>query len=296
VFYTVPIAALATMPAAISNYTYTSVFCQIEEVPNAILAAGIALNFIFTVLAQIYGMREASKTVPGSVLRRSMRIIFRYNLAYWSSFGLFIWFCMLRQVLQIHWTRVAFFVESLAWRLLLMNGFFNFVALRLHVKEAAFHPDRLDQSSVAFSLSVQVREVNSINHNIWASDCENQIQRIREDNLELWEQLGILEACIEEEERLSQESLQTSQRNMHVEQPAPVKQPSERRDRGSLSRPKGTKPARSSSWQPDAAANSPRGTSAVFSGGHRHSRTASFPQSQQQRLEDKSFWDVVGRC
>jgi len=329
VFYAVPVAALATMPAAVSHYTYTGVFCHIEEVSNAMLAAVIALNFIFTLLAQIYGMREASKTVPDSVLRRSMRIIFRYILAYWLSFGLFILFQLVGEPLQIQSTRVGSFVEILSWRLVLMNGFFNFVALRLHVWEAAFHPKQRVQSSVAFSLSVQVREVNDVNHHTLASDFEMQIQRIRADNLELWDHLGILETHIEEEKQSAEELLQTPQSEMHVEQRTPSRRSFEGRDRPSSSRPKSTEPARSSSWHSDARTpvlrsserrhrrsssqsngtrsaqssswhsdarkDSQRGSGPVSSLGRGFHRVASCPQFQDT-LEDKNFWTVVHGC
>mmetsp|Transcript_19856 Transcript_19856/g.53141 ORF Transcript_19856/g.53141 Transcript_19856/m.53141 type:complete len:423 (-) Transcript_19856:32-1300(-) len=292
-FLAVPLAAFATIPAAVSHYTHAGVFCQIGKVPNTILAAVITLNFIFTVVAHIYGTREASKTLPGSVLRRSMRIIFRYHLAYWLSFGLFIMINVLDEIWSYRSTTVGIVVVSLAWRLLLMNGFFNFVALRFHVNEVAFRPERRVQSSVAFSLSVQVREVDSIDYNTWDTDCENQIQIIRSDNLELWDQMGILEAYIVEEETHAQQLLQASEREVLARMDSPVRTPFERRDPFFSAQSKRAKVARRSSWHSTATSTAPRNTSPAASHSRRRHRAESLPQ--RNSLDDGSFWHVVGR-
>jgi len=296
-FLAVPLAAFATIPAAVSHYTHAGVFCQIGKVPNTILAAVITLNFIFTVVAHIYGTREASKTLPGSVLRRSMRIIFRYHLAFWSSSSLFI---------LIHVPPASPYapppylqdgawniIVDMAWKLFLMNGFFNFVALRLHLTEAAFLSESRVQNTVAFSLSVQVRQVDSINYNNWETECENQIQIIRSDNLELWDQMGILEAYIVEEETHAQQLLQAPEREMTEEQERLVRRPSERRARFFSAQSKRANAARRSSWHSTATSTAPRNTSPAASHSRRRHRAESLPQ--RNSLDDGSFWHVVGR-
>jgi len=296
-FWAVPLAACATIPAATSHYTHAGVFCQMSEVTNTILAAVITLTFIFTVAAHIYGTREASKTLPGSVLRRSMRIIFRYHLAFWSSFGLFI-FIHVPYYACPDWPHPYLqdgawdIIVDLAWRLLLMNGFFNFVALRLHVREAAFRSERRVQNSVSFSLSVQVRQVDSVNYNTWETECENQIQIIRSGNLELWDQLGILDAYIEEEETHAQQLLQAPEREMLEEQERPVRGPSERRGRFFSALSKRAKVARRSSWHSAVTSKAPRSTSPAASHSSRR-RAESSPQ--RISLDDGSFWHDVAR-
>lgn len=217
------LAAVATLPAVFGTCTlgydcYPVASCVAEKVcifdstTQYVFSAELLAIFLFTVVAHLWTLQTSRKFIPNSVVRRSVRIAFRYHCAFWASFGLYVIVTFLPDEPVPARPGLMDIFVTLAWRLLMLNGFFNFVAFRLHLRDAAAHPrSRLDQS-VAFQEHSEVRFFDDVDYRRWTAACDVQIGRIHGHNMMLLEKLGIIDAVLAEEDDMEQQLLEQEAR------------------------------------------------------------------------------------
>lgn len=163
-----------------------SMDCAQSETTVTIESIEQTLILAFVVVVLVLSQRRARMRPRESIESRSIRIVSRYLLAYMLSYGCWIlarW-PLLNRLFRTS-PRWPIFV-SLAWRLLVLNGAFNFAALWLHARDAVrdlSHPlhipilaedvvstvevKRVDQRSLERAVKADLAEIQNANQRTW---------------------------------------------------------------------------------------------------------------------------------
>mmetsp|Transcript_45458 Transcript_45458/g.83186 ORF Transcript_45458/g.83186 Transcript_45458/m.83186 type:complete len:391 (+) Transcript_45458:97-1269(+) len=171
---------------------------------DRIFATEMLALLCITVFVHAFVVHRTRRTLPGSVLTRSVRVATRYILAFWATFGLFACRSLCNVIDCEAWRPSHWWLwyDFISWRLMLLNGFFNFIALGLHVRDALYNRiARGPHSSVTLNAQVEVREVSEVDFTTWTTTCEAQITRIQETR-QVWRMFGINLDDDEEEEEV----------------------------------------------------------------------------------------------
>eukprot|EP00418_Pyrodinium_bahamense_P027789 CAMPEP_0179141544 /NCGR_PEP_ID=MMETSP0796-20121207/67897_1 /TAXON_ID=73915 /ORGANISM="Pyrodinium bahamense, Strain pbaha01" /LENGTH=196 /DNA_ID=CAMNT_0020841283 /DNA_START=473 /DNA_END=1063 /DNA_ORIENTATION=+ len=148
------------------------------------------LVFILSVLA--FALNRAWRLTPPSLEQQSIWIASRYLIAYTASYGFWI-FARIPPVKSFfeHWDSWPLLV-SVSWRLLSLNGSFNFVALWLHARDSvrdlhqtSFHAQLLSPSHVT------VVEVSKVDYERLSRRYKAELAEIQNANQRLWAELGL---------------------------------------------------------------------------------------------------------
>jgi len=151
--------------------------------------SAILVLVLFVLAFAVFRARGRAVT---SLEEKSIRIVSRYLMAYTASYGCWIigrWPQLNRW--YGHWASWQIFV-SVAWRLLILNGAFNFFALWLHTRDSirdlhqpSLHVPILNESSVSI---VKVKKVDSRH---LEKTVKADLAEIQNANQRLWRELGL---------------------------------------------------------------------------------------------------------
>merc|ERR1712194_311347 len=80
---------------------------------------------------------------------------------------------------------------SVSWRLLSLNGAFNFIALWLHARDTAkcLQPDSLRVQLCPEK--PEVKKIKKIDHSAYNRSMKGQVAQIQNENQRLWRELGL---------------------------------------------------------------------------------------------------------
>lgn len=178
--------------------------CQLSDVAATVLGLELGTIILFIVFVQILLLVRIRRTIPGSVVRRSILCASGYLCACSASYGLYTLGYVIPFLRQgadkvVHQSESKKLVHLdwyffFAWRLLLLNGFFNFLAMLFHFRKLILRRSSPQRRSVALSGSQEVLQVPAVDYQTWSTVCEEQIQKIREENREarrVWADLGL---------------------------------------------------------------------------------------------------------
>lgn len=171
---------------------YTLPRCELEGSVRLMAGLELSLILVFVLGVLAFAQYKASKTFPWSVAGRSIRNISRYLAAYSLSHGLFTVSCLATSTAHLQ-ERHPQWLDIISVRLIFLNGAFNFVALRMHVRHALRQPP--PQPRVSFSSDLtDIHEVPMVDHQQLAWNCEEQTRHIeatKENNDSIWSDLGV---------------------------------------------------------------------------------------------------------
>lgn len=199
-FVVIPLSIVYAAPFFYYNVVVQAKFtpmilCVLHDDLDTIVAIETMSLLISVVFVHAFALWRTRNTLPGSVVRRSIRIASRYLIAFWLSFALFALACF-QHVFDSNFSWDA---ESwwqwyvfIAWRLLMLNSVFNFVALYLHVRDVINNRvARGARSSVGLNANAEVVEVDAVDHISWARHCEVGMLAIEAENRQAWIDLGL---------------------------------------------------------------------------------------------------------
>lgn len=193
-----PTAILMCIHNLWQEYTYTSTyegmvgserhFCQFGAVGTIIECTQQATIFVFILGVHMFAMRRARSLAENSPERRSILAVSRYLIAYTASYGLWTIIRGIRCVgfdMTSPWWQA---LDIVSWRLLNLNGAFNYLALSLHAKDSA---QSLSHAAVRLHPRVAQIKVQAIDYRAWSELTKAETARIQNENQLLWAELGL---------------------------------------------------------------------------------------------------------
>lgn len=191
-------AIIWRMPYDYQTFTrtdYWPAYCALSSSASIIVFAEQLCVLVLIVCVQLFAMVKAHGLPGHSKERRAISIFSRYLAAYIASYGLwtidtlFRIFGTERRVNSALW--MVF--ETLAWRLLCLNGVFNFAALWFHARDSVTDIRRSHApANVTFRSNPSTQtEVAFVDQEELRADVEAETCRIQATNAAMWADLGI---------------------------------------------------------------------------------------------------------
>lgn len=164
-----------------------------QEMPTASLIQCIEQSVIFLFILGVlaFSLIRTWRLPSTSPDRRSIHVVSRYLVAYTASYGL--WIIALipfpSHVYEYEWMQM--FVSA-AWRLLNLNGTFNFVALWLHARDSAreLHLAPLNVH-ILTEAPASVVEVPQVDYKRLCRRNKADLAEVQNANQRLWRELGL---------------------------------------------------------------------------------------------------------